>query len=90
MCCLFSIAASTQGINVKGDELDALGGMLGSAQWSFPDFQEYKNELAQPAFLGLDGVPKSTSQTMVTATPKVDPNQPAADEQWKKLQKMVA
>ena len=83
MCCLFSIAASTQGINVKGDELDALGGMLSSAQWSFPDFQEYKNELIQPAFVGEEPV-------MVTTTVKVDVNQPAADEQWKKLQKMVA
>ena len=62
MCCLFSIAAPTQGMNVKGEEMDALGDMLSSAQWTFPEAQEYKNELVQPAFLGVDGVPKSASQ----------------------------
>ena len=90
MCCLFSIAAPTQGINVKGEEMDALGDMLSSAQWTFPEAQEYKNELVQPAFLGVAGVPKSASQSIVPATPRMDPNQPAADEQWKKLHKMVA
>ena len=90
MCCLFSIAAPTQGINVKGEEMDALGDMLSSAQWNFPEAQEYKNDLVQPAFLGLAEVPKSTSQSIVPATPKMDPNQPAAEDQWKKLHKMVA
>ena len=90
MCCLFSIAAPTQGINVKGEEMDALGDMVSAAQWNFPEAQEYKNDLVQPAFLGSDEVQKSTSQTMVTAPHKMDPNQPAAEEQWKKLNKMVA
>ena len=90
MCCLFSIAAPTQGVNVKHDEMDALGDVLSSAQWNFPAAQEYKNELVQPAFLGLAEVPKSKSQAMVPATPRMDPEAPAADEQWKKLNKMVA
>ena len=70
--------------------MDALGDMLSSAQWNFPQAQEYKNELVQPAFLGLAAVPKSDSQTIVPATPRMDPAAPAADEQWKKLNKMVA
>ena len=90
MCCLFSIAAPTQGINVKADEMDALGDVLSSAKWNFPAAQEYKNELVQPTFLGLAAVPKSESQTIVPATPRVDPAAPAGEEQWKKLNKMVA
>ena len=90
MCCLFSIAAPTQGINVKADEMDALGDVLSSAKRNFPEAQEYKNELVQPAFLGLAAVPKSESQTMMPATPRMDPAAPAAEEQWKKLNKMVA
>ena len=89
MCFLFSIAAPTQGANVKSDEMEALGDMLSSAQWAFPQAQEYKNELVQPTFLGLAAVPKSESQTIVPAAPRVDPAAPAADEQWKKLNKMV-
>ena len=70
-------------------EFDALGDMLSSAQWAFPEAQEYKNELVQPAFLGLTAVPKAESQAIVQTPPKIDPEAPAADEQWRKLNKMV-
>ena len=89
MCCLFSIAAPTQGINVDEEQFDALGDMLSSAQWAFPVAQEYKNELVQPAFLGLTAVPKADSQAIVQTPPKFDPAAPASDEQWRKLNKMV-
>ena len=68
--------------------MDALGDMLSSAKWNFPEAQEYKNGLVQPAFLGLAAVPKSESQT-TAQTHKLDPAAPAADEQWRKLNKMV-
>ena len=70
-------------------EFDALGDMLASAQWTFPAAQEYKNELVQPSFLGVAAVPKADSQAIVQTPPKLDPAAPAADEQWKKLNKMV-
>ena len=68
-------------------EFSALGDMLGSATWSLPQAQEYKNDLAQPTFLSLQ--PQAASQALVLQ-PKVDPNSPATQEQWGKVNKMVA
>jgi hypothetical protein len=74
---------------VEEKEFDALGDMLASAQWAFPAAQEYKNELVQPSFLGVAAVPKADSQAIVQTPPKFDPEAPASDEQWRKLNKMV-
>ena len=80
-----------QGKNLnKEEEFSAVGDMLASIQWELPSVQEYKNDLAQPAFLGIPGVPTSSSQTMVAAGSKPDPHGPCPPEQWAKLQKMVA
>ena len=80
-----------QGKNLKSEEeFDAVGDMLASTQWEFPSVQEYRNDLAQPEFLGIPGVPASTSQTMVASGSKPDPAGPCPPEQWAKLQKMVA
>ena len=68
-------------------EFSALGDMLGSATWSLPQAQEYKNDLAQPTFLSLQ--PQAASQALVLQ-PRVDPNSPATQEQWGKVNKMVA
>ena len=80
-----------QGKNLnKEEEFSAVGDMLASIQWELPSVQEYKNDLAQPAFLGIQGVPASTSQTMVASGSKPDPHGPCSPEQLTKAQKMVA
>ena len=80
-----------QGKNLnKEEEFSAVGDMLASIQWELPSVQEYKNDLAQPAFLGIPGVPASTSQTMVASGSKPDPHGPCSPEQLTKVQKMVA
>ena len=80
-----------QGKNLnKEEEFSAVGDMLASIQWELPSVQEYKNDLAQPAFLGIPGVPASTSQTMVASGSKPDPHGPCSPEQLTKAQKMVA
>ena len=80
-----------QGKNLnKEEEFSAVGDMLAAIQWELPSVQEYKNDLAQPDFLGIPGVPASTSQTMVSTGSKPDPNGPCSQEQWAKVQKMVA
>ena len=90
MSCLFTIVATTQGINVDTTQFDALGDMLSSARWDSPQAQEYKNDLQQPEFLGVMGIPTSASQSIVPQPPKLDPSAPANDDQWKKINKMVA
>ena len=55
-----------------------------------PWHPEDQNDLAQLEFLGIAGVPASTSQTMVASGSKPDPHGPCPPEQWAKLQKMVA
>ena len=80
-----------QGKNLnKEEEFSAVGDMLASIQWELPSVQEYQNDLAQPAFLGIPGVPASTSQTMVASGSKPDPHGPCSPEQLTKVQKMVA
>ena len=79
-----------QGMNLSQDAFSAVGDMLSSAEWALPMAQEYRNELSQPSFLGLEACPQSTSQTMVATQAKNDPAGPAIDEQWKKINKMVA
>ena len=80
-----------QGKNLnKEEEFSAVGDMLASIQWELPSVQEYQNDLAQPAFLGIPGVPASTSQTMVASGSKPDPHGPCSPEQLTKAQKMVA
>ena len=80
-----------QGKNLnKEEEFSAVGDMLASIQWELPSVQEYQNDLAQPAFLGIPGVPTSTSQTMVASGSKPDPHGPCSPEQLTKVQKMVA
>jgi hypothetical protein len=73
-----------QGKNVSHQEFGALGDMLAHVSWELPQAQEYKNDLVQPDFLGLEGVPKSTTMALLpTAERKPDPAGPAHDEQWK-------
>ena len=73
------------------NEFAAIGNMLGSATWELPAAEEYKNDLMQPSFLGLPGIPQASSQALVPQpVARTDPNAPATDEQWKKLAKMAA
>ena len=91
MCCLFPIVAPTQGKNVEADEFQALSNMLVGDACALPEAQEYRNDLVQPAFLALEGVPPSKSTAIMAAdTQKPDPNAPATDDQWKKAASMVA
>jgi hypothetical protein len=80
-----------QGKNVTESEFAAIGNMLSSATWELPQAEEYKNDLAQPAFLGVPGMPQSSCQALVPQPPpRTDPNSPATEEQWAKVAKMVA
>ena len=80
-----------QGKNLnKEEEFSDVGDMLAAIQWELPSLQEYKNDLAQLEFLGIPGVPASTSQAMVATGSKPDPHGPCSQEQWAKVQKMVA
>jgi len=89
---VLSIFQSLQGKNLKdGDEFDAIGDMLSAAKWDLPAAQEYKNDLVQPCFPSVEGVPKAASQNLaVVPAARPDPEGPATDEQWKKVNKMVA
>ena len=78
-----------QGKNVVEPEITQLSNALASSTWQLPECEEYKGDLVQPAFLGLPGVPLAASTAMVPQ-PKIDPNAPATDDQWKKLAKMAA
>ena len=65
--------------------------MLAQVAWEMPQAQEYKNDLVQPAFLDMPGVAKSTSAALaIQDFKKPDPAGPATDDQWKKVNKMVA
>ena len=80
-----------QGKNlIKDDEFNAVGDMLAAVKWELPDVQEYRNDLAQPDFLGIPAVPTSTSHALVAAASQPDPNGPCTPQQWTKVQKMVA
>ena len=80
-----------QGKNIKENEFNALGEMLSSVSWEMPQAQEYQNDLVQPDFLDTPGVSKSTSTSLMPLTDKKpDPAGPATDDQWKKVNKMVA
>ena len=74
----------------NNDEFCAVGDMLAAVKWELPDVQEYKNDLAQPDFLGIPGGAASTSQTMVATGSQPDPNGPCSQQQWAKVQKIVA
>jgi hypothetical protein len=75
----------------KEDEFSAVGDMLLLGIPNIiPWHPEDQNDLAQPAFLGIQGVPASTSQTMVASGSKPDPHGPCSPEQLTKAQKMVA
>ena len=76
---------------MEKDEFEALGNWMAEENWALPNAEEYRNDLAQPAFLAVSGVPASKSTTIMAAdTRKVDPNGPATEDQWKKAAKMVA
>ena len=79
-----------QGKNCSGTEFNALGDMLAGMAWEMPAAEEYKNDLVQPDFLDIPGVPKSSTCAVAIAEKKPDPNGPASPEQWKKVDKMVA
>ena len=80
-----------QGKNVTETEFAAIGNMLCQATWELPAAEEYKNDLMQPSFLGLPGMPQASSQALVPQpVARTDPNAPATDDQWKKLAKMAA
>ena len=89
-CAVYLQVLHPQGKNIKEDEFNALGDMLASMSWELPQVQEYKNDLAQPEFLGLSGVPASTSQSVVLPGSQPDPAGPCSQQQWAKVQKMVA
>ena len=73
------------------DEFDALGDMLGSAKWELSAAEEYKNDLAQPAWSTVPGIQSSTSHAIVpSVTVQSDPAGPCSAKQWEKVQKMVA
>ena len=77
-----------QGKNLNKDE--EFEDFLDAIKLELPSVQEYKNNLAQPEILGIPGVPASTSQAMVATGSKPDPHGPCSQEQWAKVQKMVA
>ena len=88
MLCLLS---NPQGKNLQEPEFQAIGDMLCKASWELNQAEEYKNDLVQPSFLGVEAVPKSSAQGLVASVAaRADPAGPASDDQWKKVNKMVA
>ena len=79
-----------QGKNITGQEFNALGDMLSGLSWELPQVEDYKNDLVQPDFLGIPGVPQSTTNALAIQDRKPDPHGPADPMQWKKVEKMVA
>ena len=86
-----------QGKNVNDSEFNAIGNSLGQVNWELPQCEEYKEDLMQPAFMGMPGVPLALAPNGCAGTaiapapqPKFDPQAPATDDQWKKLAKMAA
>ena len=64
--------------------------MLAGVSWELLGAEEYKNDLEQPDFLGVPGIPHAASQSLVAATAQPDPNSPCTPKQWEKVSKMVA
>ena len=79
-----------QGKNIKKEEFDAVGDMLATVNWELPMAEEYKNDLVQPKFPDSGGVPKSGSSALALSQIRPDPNSPISQEQWSKVDKMVA
>ena len=66
-----------------------MGDMLSKMKWELPEVQEYKGDLAQPAFNYQR--PENQENTVpAILNRKPDPEDPASQEQWGKVQKMVA
>jgi len=82
-------ALHPQGKNIQESSFQALGDMLAQVTWEMPQAQEYMNDLVQPAFLG-EMVPKSSTACLAIAAKTPDPAGPSCEEQWKKVNKMVA
>ena len=88
MLCLLP---NPQGKNLKDPEFQAIGDMLLQPEsWELNQAEEYKNDLVQPSFLGVEAVPRSSAQGLVPAGARPDPEGPASDDQWTKVTKMVA
>ena len=56
--------------------------------WELPHLEEYKNDLQQPAFLGVE-IPVAASTTLERAEVQ-EAGSKVSDEQWIKVSKMVA
>ena len=82
----FSLLHPPQGKNVTGEEFDALQSSFGDVSWEMA-CDEYKNDLAQPAFLAAPPAAQPPAQPEPPAT---DPEAPASDHQWKKIDQSVA
>ena len=81
---------SPQGKNVKSDEYEAIGNMFSSLSWELPSVQEYKNDLVQPNLPLVSSVPLAQSTTVAIQDATPDPNSPVNEQQWAKVNKMVA
>ena len=66
--------------------------MFSSLSWELPNVQEYKNDLVQPNIPvhAQAAIPPATSTAMAIADAPPDPNSPVNDQQWSKVNKMVA
>ena len=82
--------SAVQGKNVTMPEFAALGNSFAKVDWALPGCEEYKNDLLQPDFL-TRAVPPAQSQALaIQDQPKViDPNSPATDAQWARVNKMA-
>jgi len=90
-CAVYFPVLHPQGKNCTGQEFNALGDMLSTSSWELPQMEEYKNDLVQPEFLGVPAIPKATGVALALQEQKrPDPNGPTNQEQWKKVEKMVA
>ena len=77
---------------MEQDAIDALShSRILTNDFSLGEPQEYRNDLALPAFLANPSVPQSKSTTIMKADiKKPDPEGPATEEQWARHTKMVA
>ena len=87
MSCLSSSHCSPKGMNIKTDEFAALSDMLGDVKFEL-GLEEYKNDLAQPGFIGANSVPAPFPIAQGPKEP--DLNGPCTDVQWKKCSKLAA
>ncbi len=53
-----------QGKNVAEAEFNAIGDMLAGVSWEILDTEEYKNDLEQPDFPDVPGIPHRVSQLL--------------------------